>query len=358
MYVSTAEREKLGGVFTFILPIVLVSVAAAIATYGAYGGEVPFAKDLLPLIAPVLLTFVFLWRASAAILSFAGSIALGILIAITQILGAPIAGILLSAWIAIALKSAVIDNAQLPKGEGHAFFSLVFPRLIALPIIAFLAVSLSLLFVVMMTAIFQVSVNFDIAGDVTESFLSDMQSLPRTVFLALVGAFFGLVVAIVRLQAPMIGAVRYALLWAARYLFPIIVVIGWAVCAASIGNENYADLERVSFWRSIVMLLFAVFALVYIDGSQEKPALWLRISLWCALPLIGLLLSGSWSVWASLDVIGRAVSVMLSVLAVALLTISSIEFFRKGKGWMPLYAYAQIAALFVLLFSPVILTLF
>lgn len=337
MFVTREEREPLGGVFSYWLP---VSAAGALVLYA--WGSVSFlsAMDmyfdqrvgmaLWAAGAAFAATLFFLGGKGRWVKSLIAALVIGALSALWVWLGyTMLAGF---AWLpAVALAAGIIDQ----RGQAAGLWPdwpIVFARLVAIPVTVVMFAFIAALVTIPALAV------MDIGG-------LEVQEAEGLELVLVVGglALAGLLAAFVRRQRVLIGAVRYALIWTAQFVLPVALVIGTVL----IGNIALNPMgtgpvgEAALSWLPVVIGITAV--LLYQTGHMRAPGLFL-ISVMSLTPLVlGALLYGPFWITGTVGELQRPTVLVLAALCLCLLiSVLSQPFYRKA--WL-----APLASMLVVL---------
>ena len=122
-----------------------------------------------------------------------------------------------------------------------------------------------------------------------ETFATFQGSLPSYI---IAGAVAGSIIAIVRTQKVLIGAVRYGLLLAGRYGLPFIVVLTLVSFAASWHSGAFV-MDQFGGQTPMILasLLASVMILTYNTGENPPPVFWVRMFFWLAVLVLGVLVA-------------------------------------------------------------------
>lgn len=170
----------------------------------------------------------------------------------------------------------------------------------------------------------------------------------KGIFLGLVWILpMGIVAALVRRQRVLIGSLRYALVWVARPLLPVLAVI----CAAfAVNLALRPDLVSVQGYlpalKALPVALGLCAVLVYQTGDIRRPPLWLRLTMsvtpvvllamvWPMLSVLPVLVQGGLSAQV---VLAFSDTILVAVLAVLLLAGVFSQMIPGRQRWMPVLA--------------------
>ncbi|GGD08277.1 hypothetical protein [Aquisalinus flavus] len=343
MFVTREEREPLGGVFSYWLP---VSAAGALVLFAAAS---VFFPEATPTSSDQRVGIVF-WAAGAAVaatLFFLGgkgrwrksliaALTIGSLCGTWVWLGhVMLAGLV---WLpAVALAAGIVDQ----RGKTSSLWPdwpIVFARLVAIPVTVLMFAFIAALVTIPALAIMDI-------GDI------EMQEAAGIGIVLVAGglAVAGLLAAFVRRQRVLIGAVRYALIWAAQFVLPVALVISLVL----IGNVALSPTGTGPFgmaalgWLPLVIAVSAL--LIYQTGHMRAPGLFLRLMMSLTPFILGALLYCSY--WVVADqgagpigagTLSLSTLVLIALCVFLLAGVLSQPFFRKQ--WM-----APLAPLLVVL---------
>jgi len=327
MFVTREEREPLGGIFSYWLP---VSAAGALVVYALVSVSFLSAMDAY-FDQRVGMS---LWGAGAALtatLFFLGGKGRWL----KSVLAALVIGALSGAWVwldytmlavfawlpAVALAAGIIDQ----RGQAVGLWPdwpIVFARLVAIPVTVVMFAFIAALVTIPALAI------LDISG------IELKEAEGMELILPAVGvALAGLLVAFVRRQRVLIGAVRYALIWVAQFVLPVALVIALVL----IGNIALNPMgtgpvgEAALRWLPVVIGVTAV--LLYQTGHTRAPGLLLRSVMSLTPIVLGALLYGAfWMTGNAGELLKPGVLVLMALCLCLLVGVVSQPFFRKV--WM------------------------
>ncbi|WP_306252917.1 hypothetical protein [Parvularcula sp. IMCC14364] len=282
MFVTAEERQPLGGFLTFLLPMLVVGIGAGIAV------GLPLPEMVKSLISIAAANFLYLWRASKPL----GTVGVTVLVTAVMVLSFHLAGpgwLSALAWISLlALAGAMIDDPAAGLTVPPAWRA-VFARLTSLPLILLMVFFLGGLFVLMLTALFQVSLSFGpsgAAGGGAETLIQSLTDEWSLFALGGGGLILASVVALVRLQRAVIGALRYAVMLACRWLLPVLSVVSLVFLVSAPGNAAYSSDTLLAVSLVFASVLLVAVNLVCADGASQGPPLWIRMSVWFAAVVI------------------------------------------------------------------------
>ena len=362
MFVTREERQPLGGLLSFILPMLGFGLLATVSLW------LPLPGYLNGLLATLGLTLLYLWRTDRLGATLIVSVAVAATIAGEAALVDAAAGglgafALLLSWICLAvLAGAMLDDIDgglvVPPAWRH-----VFPRLVSLPIMVVVLWLLMLLAGFILLAVLQVAnlVNAD-AGAGFDSVLGGLSASSSPVLLALAGLSLGASAAAIRFQRSLVGAVRYALLAVSRYLLPVAAVITLTAWVASRDEYVYSVEDRAALCLAGAASILVTILLVYADGRARRPSAWLQLWVITGAAVAGLALIPQLSLVLAAG--GIVVSGSTVVTAVALLFLAAIlaglasDFIPGQRRWMPLLAPVNTALMLLIGILPVLLYAF
>ncbi len=358
MYVTAEERQPLGGGVTFLLPMLAAGTGGGLAV----GFSLPELVTTVLVIAG--LNFLYLWRASKPVSSLLAAVAVAVVVTMSL----HFAGggwLVMLAWICLlAFEGAATDNPD-------AFWSVpswraIFARLSSLPIMIAVVAFLAGLLFLMLTAVFQASLTLGDTRLGGDAMLQTLAEQWNRLALAMAGFVLAGLVALVRSQRALVGAVRYAVMLASRYLLSVLSVVSLAFLVSAMGNPAYTNESLMTGVMMFAVLLLVTANLVYADGSSQLPPLWIRLSLWLsgivlaclAVVLVMGLLGGAGTDTLAVVSGERLIAVIVIVLAASGLMISLVSgLFMRKSGWLPLMPHLNRLLILVVGFSPLIAVL-
>ncbi|MCI5045945.1 MAG: hypothetical protein MRY59_00470 [Aquisalinus sp.] len=359
MYVTAEERQPLGGGVSFLLPM----LAAGTGTGLAVGLSLP--EVVTTVLVIVGLNFLYLWRASKPVSSLIAAVAVAMVVTVSLHF-AGVGWLVILAWICLlAFEGAATDNPD-------AFWSVpswraIFARLSSLPIMIAVVAFLAGLLFLMLTAVFQASLTLGDTRLGGDAMLQTLAEQWNRLALAMAGFILAGLVALVRSQRALVGAVRYAVMLAGRYLLPVLSVISLAFLVSAIGNPVYTQETRTAGVMMFAITLLVTIILVYADGSSRLPPLWIQLSLWlsgltlaCLATVLAAGLFGSASGDETVVTSDQSpISVMIIVLATLGLMVSLMSglFYRQSR-WLPLLPHLNRVLVLIVGFAPLMSLLF
>ncbi len=363
MFITRYERQPLGGFFTFILPMVLFGILAAVPLgLNIFGGDVDLLADVpgraLQWLSIFAASLLYLWHFSHGFKVLAVALVISGLTLLGFILNAP-AGSVLLGWGALLILGGALANDTEGSLLQVPSYQAIFPRLVSLPLMLVLILLFSLLFGLLITASFQAGMVMTATDLGTGELIPEITGVTRIAVFSVFGVFLGVVSALIRYQRALIGSVRYAVLVAARYVLPFITVIGLMLFFAMLDPYEYTLADRAAAAEVMAIILLTSIMLVYVDGSLPKPPLWLRLTAFLTLITIGLLLlPGLNLALAGEQTWAQSFSYLLTALAgLFLLFGKASDLFSRADTWMPLLAPLCVFYFLIISVSPIALAL-
>ncbi|MCI5043282.1 MAG: hypothetical protein MRY72_01175 [Aquisalinus sp.] len=354
MYVTTEERQPLGGVLTFLLPMLAAGVGGGLTV----GLSLPEVVTSFFVIAA--LNFLYLWRTSKPVSSLlaAGAVAAVVTVSLHF---AGFGWLVVIAWISLlAFEGAATDDPDVIWSVPS--WQKIFARLSSLPIMVAVVIFLAGLLFLMLTALFQVGLTIRNTGLGGEAILQTLAEEWSMLALAGTGFIVAGLVAMVRSQRALVGAVRYALMLTSRYMLPVLSVISLAFLVSAAGNPAYTRETLMAGVMMFAIILLVVTNLVYADGSSRSPPPWIQLSVWLSGAVLvcqsGVLLMGLLGEATEVSA-PNPVALTLIVIAATALSISLVSgLFIRKSDWMPLLAHCNRLLVLVVGFSPLASVLF
>ncbi|NHK29321.1 hypothetical protein FF098_015490 [Parvularcula flava] len=327
MFVTREEREPLGGIFSYWLPVsaagalvlyALVSVSFLSAMHTWFDQKM--GMSIWAAGASLAATLFFLGGKGRWLKTLIASLVIGAMTGAWVWLGHDWPGAF--AWLfAVALAAGIIDQ----RGQAAGLWPdwpIVFARLVAIPVTVIMFAFIAALVTIPAFAV------MDIGG-------IEVQEAEGLELVLLAGglALAGLLAAFVRRQRVMIGAVRYALIWAAQFVLPVTLVIALVLVAnialspAGTGPVGEAALG----WLPYIIAVAGV--LLYQTGHARAPGLFLRSVMSLTPFVLAALLYGSFRITGDAGGMLKPAALVLMALCLCLLIgVGSQPFFRKA--WM------------------------
>ncbi len=370
MFVTQNERLPLGGVLTFLIPMTLIGALAGyflpanITIYecGERCSLISSEIELNDFLFLICIPLLFVWRGGRPFSSMLASVLLAAFFVLAIGSGFSL-WVQFSIVVALAFAVTIVGRPDFVESMAGIFsYSYLFPSLINVQIIAFcfqIAVGLLAILTVSLFLMVDRSSAPELIG--VSNYLTVWGRELNGLWSAIVGGIAGVLMAFLRAQRALVGALRYALLLGARYLFPVVVLIAWVFILATFNNPKYTQSNIVDIWLFLATLLLVAVALVYVDGSQGAPKLWLRMSMWFAAITVPVLLLPSLTVFtdlASSSGIGNQFQILILCFAsVALLFNVVLDLTIRTQRWMPLMAWSNMIVVGMLFLAPIAINL-
>ncbi len=308
MFVAREERRPLGGLLGLLVPSTMIG---ALAGAGLFLFENPsFEVESGKLWSPPIVSLaVVIFATSLLLIGRAGRWGLSVLVAlgISGLMMSPlIVGLAFSSqkmllwwwpvldWYTarpvpflplflasfcglIVLGKSLVDR---PDSMGLLDYRTIFINFVTLPLLLLILVFAFVLLLI------GVSSFYSILERINESWKAPLPIDEGWVAPAILGGLLGGLIGVMRMQRVALGVIRYALLSVMRYALPFIGVVSLVAVLVSWKENGGLPWEEWDYaWSPAwwVGLVLASFALVYQNGQQEKPPLWLRASAWVAI---------------------------------------------------------------------------
>ncbi|MGV6801625.1 MAG: hypothetical protein ACWA5L_06865 [bacterium] len=371
MFVTEEERLKFGGLLGFYVPMMIIGGLASLSIWYSQTNNPAFPGSKVYAMAAVIFfsSLLFLWRAgqwARALLSAALTAAVvTVSAALLDLEGAispslSLSMILASWFVLVVFFGASLDERRANWLYPPAYRTIFARALILPPVLMVLALFLGL-FSILMAALFQMSAPFVedmLAGEVA-SLREQANPIMAT---GVTGVFLGAATALVRNQRVLLGAVRYAILFLARYLMPVLAVIALSLIAAMLVNGEFAGFPvapKDHLALVFVHLILLNTWLVYQNGEGPHPPLWLGAgvvvgfgaAVILALPHL-MVLSSTFP--PSLDQYWLLIlALTMSVFGIGIVS----GLVPISKNWMPILGPLLIGLFMIIACSPILITL-
>ena len=283
MFLTEEERRPLGGFALFFLPLVVSGGAAALCLSFASAGSGPSLWDHLTLAVGLsLVAFLFLYKPSVPGRSVLAAVLTGLFTTLSwQLTGhlarEAILPFALSAYAALSLAGGWVNHHADHRPGFLPAYRYVFVMALSLPVWGMILFLFSLLIGLMGVAVFGAAESWWQSREVT---------LSSVLLSAIAGGIAGGLLAVVRMQRVLLGTLRFSLLWLARFLLPVAVVVAFSLLLAT-GYPPPATAAGLGSASGILLLVWLNFQ----DGEGRRPALWLRGAVWLGVVLAAILVT-------------------------------------------------------------------